>query len=107
MVVFPARVEISLFSTPTRGPTQPRNYWAIRAFSVGIKHPRKEADNSLHSAAEVRNSQIYTFTNPHAFMPSIWTTSPKIEFRRREAGSVRINATLRSVRAAIVAVDKQ
>jgi hypothetical protein len=79
VVVFPAEVEFSLFSTPpTLEPTQSRSQWTARVFSLGKKHPRDEADHSLHSNSEVRNYQKYTFSNPHAIMPSIRTTSPKI-----------------------------
>jgi hypothetical protein len=37
-------------------------------FSPGVKRPGREADHSPLASAEVKNTWIYTFTPPYAFM---------------------------------------
>jgi hypothetical protein len=46
------------------GPTQPPIQWVPDAFSLGIKRPRREADHSPSTSAEVRKTCICTLT-PH------------------------------------------
>jgi hypothetical protein len=48
---------IFLFTTASRtalGPTQPRIQWVPGALSLGVKRPRREADHSPPSSAEVK-----------------------------------------------------
>jgi hypothetical protein len=58
--------ELFLFATASRpelGPTQPpiqRIPWAL---SLGVKRPRREADHSPPSSAEVKNAWSYTSTS--------------------------------------------
>jgi hypothetical protein len=55
----------ALFTTASRpalGPTQPPIQWVPRALSLGIKRPKREADHSPPSSAEVRNAWSYNFT---------------------------------------------
>jgi hypothetical protein len=40
----------------------------IGGFFAGVKRPRREADYSLPSSAEVKNVWSYTFTPPYVFM---------------------------------------
>jgi hypothetical protein len=50
--------EVFLFSTasiPALGPTQPPIQWVLRAVSLGVKRPGREANHSLPSSAEVKN----------------------------------------------------
>jgi hypothetical protein len=49
-------LEIFLFTTESRkalGPTQPPIQWVPEALSLGVKRPRREADHSPPSRAEV------------------------------------------------------
>jgi hypothetical protein len=51
------------------GPTRPPIQWVKwGALSPGVKRPRREADHSSPTSADVRNTWIYTSTPPHAFM---------------------------------------
>jgi hypothetical protein len=50
-------LRISLFTTASRtalGPTQPPIQWVPGALSLGVKRPRREADHSPPSSAEVK-----------------------------------------------------
>jgi flagellar basal body-associated protein FliL len=42
------------FSSPSLQPTQPPIQWVQGAFSLGVKRPRREADHSPPSSAEVK-----------------------------------------------------
>jgi hypothetical protein len=42
-------------SVPALGPTQPPIKWIPGALFPGVKRPRREADHSLPSSAEVKN----------------------------------------------------
>jgi hypothetical protein len=66
----PCRGRIFLLSTLSRlvlGLIQPIQ-WATGALPSGIKRPKREADNSLPTSAEVQNTWICTSTKPHAFV---------------------------------------
>jgi hypothetical protein len=70
-VQLPGGAGIFLFSAMTRtalGPTQPPIQWVVGAPSLEIKQPRREADHSPPSNAEVKNVQSYTSTPPYIFM---------------------------------------
>jgi hypothetical protein len=57
--------EIFLFTTesiPTLGPTQPPIQSVSDSLSLEIKRQLHEADHSLPSSAEVKNTWIYTST---------------------------------------------
>jgi hypothetical protein len=59
------------FTTASRtalGPTQPPTWWVPWAFCLGVKRTRREADHSLPSSAEVKNSWSYTSTPQYVFM---------------------------------------
>jgi hypothetical protein len=63
----PGRIKNFLFSTssiPALGPTQRPIQWVPGAFSPGVKRPRREADYSHPSSAEVKKTWIYTSTPP-------------------------------------------
>jgi hypothetical protein len=67
----PGRCKIFLLSTLSRSilwPTQPPIQCVPEALSPGVKQPRREADHSPSSSAEVKNTWIYTHTPPHVFM---------------------------------------
>jgi hypothetical protein len=49
---------------PIRAPIQ----WVPRAPSPEVKQPRREADRSSPTSAEVKNTWIYTSTHPYVFM---------------------------------------
>jgi len=70
---------IFLFATASRPgltPTDPLIQWV-----PGIKRPRREADHSLQSSAEVKNAWIYTSTLPYVFM--VWClVKPRDSFIR-------------------------
>jgi hypothetical protein len=54
----PGRCKVFLYFTaprPALGPTQPLIQWVPGILSPGIKRPRREADHSLSSKAEVWN----------------------------------------------------
>jgi hypothetical protein len=60
-------LRIFLFTTASRPalePTQPPIQWVPVALSLGVKRPVGEADHSLLSSAEVKNSLRYTSTPP-------------------------------------------
>jgi hypothetical protein len=60
-------LEIFLFTTASRrslGSTQPPIQWIPGALSLGVKRPRREADHSLPSSAEVKNAWNFTSTTP-------------------------------------------
>jgi hypothetical protein len=64
---------IFLFTTvsrPALGPTQPPIQWVSGDLSLGIKRPGREADYSLPSRAEVKNSWRYISAPQYAFMAS-------------------------------------
>jgi hypothetical protein len=44
--------------------SQPPIQWVLGALSLGVKRPRREADHSPPSSAEVTNVWIYTSTPP-------------------------------------------
>jgi hypothetical protein len=65
------RGKIFLFSTSSRpvlGPTQPPIQWVLGALSLGVKRLGCEADHSVPTSAEVKNTWIYTSTPPYTFM---------------------------------------
>jgi hypothetical protein len=51
------------------GPTQPPIQWVPGALSLGVKRPRREADHSPPSSAEVKKPWSYTSTPQYAYMP--------------------------------------
>jgi hypothetical protein len=58
---------IFLFTTvsiPVLGPTQPPIQWVPRGLSLRVKRPRRDADHSPPSSAEVKNAWNYTSTPP-------------------------------------------
>jgi len=55
-------------SRPALGCTQPPLHWVSGAVSSGVKGPGLEADHSLPSSADVKNSWSYTFTPPYVFI---------------------------------------
>jgi hypothetical protein len=66
-VRFPAELGIFLFTTVTRtalGPTQPPIQWLLRALSLGVNRPGREADTHLHLAPRAKNAWNYTSTPP-------------------------------------------
>jgi hypothetical protein len=59
------------FTTVSRmvlGPTQPSIQWVPGALSLEVKWPRREADHSPPSSAEVKNAWSYTSTPQNVFM---------------------------------------
>jgi hypothetical protein len=65
------RVKNFLFCTSSRpvlGSTQPPFQWVPGAPSPGVKRPRREADYSSPTSAEVKKTWVYIFTPPYAFM---------------------------------------
>jgi hypothetical protein len=67
----PCRVTNFLFSSSSRlalESTQPPIQWVLGALSPGVKWPRREADHSPPTRAEVKKMWIYTSTPPYAFM---------------------------------------
>jgi hypothetical protein len=57
-------------SRPALGSTQPSIQW-IRALSLGLKGPGREAGHSPPTSAEVKKMWIYTSTPPYAFMAGL------------------------------------
>jgi hypothetical protein len=60
-------LRIFLFATvsrPALEPIQSPIQWVPVALSLGVKRPRREADHSLPSTAEVKNAWSYTSTQP-------------------------------------------
>jgi len=55
---------IAIASTLVLGPTQPPVQWLPRTLTTGVKRPRREADHSPPSSAEVKNERSYTSTYP-------------------------------------------
>jgi len=51
-------------STLALGPTQPPIWLVLRAVTLGVKQPKREADHSPPSSAKVKNEWIYTSTPP-------------------------------------------
>jgi hypothetical protein len=47
-------IVIALWSRTALGPTQPPIQWVPGALSLGVKRPRREADHSPPSSAEVK-----------------------------------------------------
>jgi len=47
-------------SRPDLGPTQPPIQWVPGALSLGVKQPRRDADQSHPSCGEVKNAWSYT-----------------------------------------------
>jgi hypothetical protein len=67
------QVGANIFSSPRRpariwGSTQPPIQWVPGALSPGLKRPRREADHSPPTSAEVKKMCIYTSTPPYTFM---------------------------------------
>jgi hypothetical protein len=54
-------------SRPALGPNQPQNRWITRAFTPGLKRPRRELDHSPPPSAEVKDASSYTSTPPYFF----------------------------------------
>jgi hypothetical protein len=52
-------------SIPNLGHTQPSIQWAKEALSPGVKRPKREADHSPPSSAEVKNKLSYTSTSSY------------------------------------------
>jgi hypothetical protein len=66
-----SNVGVVFFATASRpilGPTQPPIQRGPGALSPRVKRPRREADNSLPSSAEVKNAWSYTSTLSILFM---------------------------------------
>jgi hypothetical protein len=64
---FRRELRIFLFATASRpalGPTTSPIQWVLGALSLGVKQPRREADNSPPSSAKVKNAWSYTSTTP-------------------------------------------
>jgi hypothetical protein len=53
---------------PVLGPTQPPIQCVRGAFTLGVKRPKREADHSPATSAEVKNTWIYMSTSPYTFM---------------------------------------
>jgi hypothetical protein len=51
-------------SRPALVPTHPPIQWVPGALSLGVKRPKREADHSPPSSAEVKNAWSYTSTPP-------------------------------------------
>jgi hypothetical protein len=67
----PVGSRIFLFATssrPAMGSTQTPIQWVPGALSPGVKRPRREADHSPPTSAEVKKMRIYTSTPPYAFI---------------------------------------
>jgi hypothetical protein len=65
-----------LFTTafrPALGPTQSPIQWVTGALSLGVKLPRREADHSPPSSAEVRNAWSYTSTSAICLHCVVWS----------------------------------
>jgi hypothetical protein len=63
--------EFFLFSTASRlalGSTRPRIKWVLVVVSLGIKRPRREADHSPPSIAEIKNVRSYSSIPQYVFM---------------------------------------
>jgi hypothetical protein len=61
--------EVFIFSTaprPALGTTQPPNQY--KKYFEWVKRPKREADHSPNSSADVKNLSSYTSTPPYAFM---------------------------------------
>jgi hypothetical protein len=74
------RFKILLFaigSRPTLDPTQPPIQWVPVSFSPGVKRTGREADNSLLSSPEVKNSGAI-LPLPHT---SSWSSAYLIKYR--------------------------
>jgi hypothetical protein len=70
---FDSRKELEILhfttaSRPALGPTQPPIQWVSVTLSLVVKRPRREADHSPPSNAEVKNAWSYTSTPQYAFM---------------------------------------
>jgi hypothetical protein len=55
-------------SGPALGHTERPVQWVSGAVSPDVKRPRREADHSPASTAEVKNAWSYTSTPPYVFM---------------------------------------
>jgi hypothetical protein len=67
--LIPGRDKIFHFSRASRpdlGPIQPPIQWVLGLFPSGVKWPRREADHSPPSAADVKNGGAIT-SRPHKF----------------------------------------
>jgi hypothetical protein len=65
----PGRVKNSNFYIPSRsalGSIRPPIQWGLGALSPGIKWPRREADHSPPTRADVKKAWIYTTTSPYS-----------------------------------------
>jgi hypothetical protein len=58
----------SMSSKPALGSTQQPIQWAPVALSLGVKRPRREADHSPPTTAEIMKTWSYKPTSPYAFM---------------------------------------
>jgi hypothetical protein len=58
------RFLLSTASRPTLGPTQPLTQWVPGVLTTGAKQPGRQADHSLKSSIEVKNTWSYTSTPP-------------------------------------------
>jgi hypothetical protein len=50
------------------GPIQPPTQWVQGALSQGVKRPRREADRSPPTTAEVKKTWVYASTPSYVFM---------------------------------------
>jgi hypothetical protein len=66
----PGRWKIFLLSTSrlVLGPTQSTIQWVLGALSLGLKRPGREANHSLPTNAEAKNTWMYTHTSSNVFM---------------------------------------
>jgi hypothetical protein len=58
----------STSSTPALGPTKPPIQWVPGVLSAEVKRPRREADNSPPTSAEIEKMWTYASTPPYAFI---------------------------------------
>jgi hypothetical protein len=47
------------------GPTQPPIHWVPEAFSLGVKRPKREADHSPASCADIKYICIHSLIQLH------------------------------------------
>jgi hypothetical protein len=63
----PGRVKNFLFST-SLGPIEPPIHWVPGTVSPQVKRPRRKADHSPPTSAEVKKTWVCTSTPPYVFM---------------------------------------
>jgi hypothetical protein len=83
------RQGIFLFATafrPSLGSTQPPIQCVPGNVSPAVKQPKREADHSLLSSAEVKNAWSYTSTPPYVFTAWCFVSSHPSEqkFKKEE-----------------------